>query len=53
MNTDYSSITKFQQFVELKDFKAPTRKEYVRSVRRMADHFKCDPAALTEDQVRT
>lgn len=52
MNIDYSSITRFQEFVELKDFKAPTKKEYVRYVRRMADHFQCDPATLTEDQVR-
>ena len=52
MNIDYSSIAKFQQLVELKDFKPPTRKEYVRYVRRLADHFQCDPATLSEDQVR-
>lgn len=52
MTTDYSSIAKFQQLVELKDFKPPTRKEYVRYVRRLADHFQCDPATLSEDQVR-
>ena len=34
MNIDYPSIAKFQQLVELKDFKPPTRKEYVRYVRR-------------------
>lgn len=49
---NHSSITKFQQFVELKDFKPPTRKEYVRYVRRMAEHFQCDPAALDQEQLR-
>lgn len=53
MNIDYSSIARFQQFVELKDFKAPTKKEYVRYVRRLADHFHGDPATLSEDQVRS
>ena len=52
MHTDYTSIAKFQQFVELKDFKPPTRKEYVRYVRRLSDHFHGDPAALTQDQLR-
>jgi site-specific recombinase XerD len=48
----YPSIPKFTAFVELKDFRAPTKKEYVRYLRRLADHYHCDPAALTEDQVR-
>lgn len=52
MNIDGSSLAKFQQLVELKDFKPPTRKEYVRYVRRLGDHFQCDPAALSEDQLR-
>jgi integrase/recombinase XerD len=52
MNTDYPSIAKFQQLVELKDFKPPTKKEYVRYVRRLADHVHCDPATITEDQLR-
>jgi integrase/recombinase XerD len=46
------SITKFAAFVELKDFRGPTKKEYVRYVRRLGDHFQCDPATLTEDQLR-
>jgi integrase/recombinase XerD len=46
------SITNFAAFVELKDFRGPTKKEYVRYVRRLGDHFKCDPATLTEDQLR-
>jgi hypothetical protein len=49
---NYPSITKFQQLVELKDYRKPTKKEYVRYVRKLAEHFQCDPASLTEDQVR-
>ena len=52
MKTDCSSIIRFREFVELKDFKPPTKKEYVRYVRRLADHFHCDPASLSEDQLR-
>jgi integrase len=48
----HPSITKFTAFVELKDFRAPTKKEYVRYVRRLGDHYQCDPATLAEDQVR-
>jgi integrase len=50
--TNYPSITKFQEHVELKDFRKPTKKEYVRYVRKLAEHFQCDPATLTEDQLR-
>ena len=49
---NYPSITQFQQLVELKDFRKPTRKEYVRYVRKLAEHFQCDPATLTENQIR-
>ena len=52
MTTTYSSIAKFAQFVQLKDYRAPTKKEYVRYLLRLADHYQCDPAALTEDQIR-
>lgn len=52
MNIDYPSITTFKNLVELKDFKPPTKKEYVRCVRRLADHFQGDPASLGEDQLR-
>ena len=48
----HSSITKFTAFVQLKDFRAPTKKEYVRYVRRLADHYRCDPLTLSEDQLR-
>ena len=50
---DTPSLAKFSAFVQLKDFRAPTKKEYVRYVRRLGDHYQCDPALLTEDQVRT
>jgi site-specific recombinase XerD len=50
--TNYPSITSFQQHVELKDFRPPTKKEYVRYVRKLAEHFQCDPATLTEDHLR-
>ena len=48
----YTSITQFQQHVDLKDYRRPTKKEYVRNVRKLAEHFQCDPAGLTENQVR-
>jgi len=49
---NYPSIEQFKVFVELKDFRPPTKKEYVRYVRKLAEHFQCDPATLTEDQLR-
>jgi integrase/recombinase XerD len=52
MHINYPSITQFQQLVELKDYREPTKKEYVRYVRKLAEHFQCDPATLTEDQLR-
>jgi hypothetical protein len=52
MNIDYPSITKFRDLVELKDFQPATKKEYVRYLRRLADHFQSDPATLCEDQLR-
>ena len=52
MNINYSSISQFQQLVELKDYRPATKKEYVRYVRKLAEHFQCDPATLTENQVR-
>jgi integrase/recombinase XerD len=49
---NYPSITQFQQHVDLKDYRLPTRKEYVRHLRKLAEHFQCDPAKLTENQLR-
>ncbi len=52
MKINYSSISQFQQLVELKDYRPATKKEYVRYVRKLAEHFQCDPATLSENQVR-
>ena len=49
---NYPCIEQFTQFVHLKDLRPTTRTEYVRYVRRLGDHFKCDPARLSEAQVR-
>ena len=49
---NYPSITEFQNLVELKDYRPPAKKEYVRYVRKLAGHFQCDPATLSEDQIR-
>jgi site-specific recombinase XerD len=48
----FPSLTKFAAFVELKDFRGPTKKEYVRYLRKLAEHYACDPATLSEDQLR-
>lgn len=52
MKLNYSSITQFQQLVDLKDYRLPTKKEYVRNVCKLAEHFQCDPSSLTENQLR-
>jgi len=49
---NHLSIQQFTQLVELKDYRPPTKKEYVRMIRRLSDHFQCDPATLTENQIR-
>ena len=46
------SLTKFADFVQLKDYRQPTKDEYVRYVRKLGEHFQCDPLTLTEDQLR-
>ena len=51
-NYTHPSILKFKQLVELKDYRLPTKKEYVRYVWKLAEHFDCDPASLSENQVR-
>jgi len=50
--TTVPSLAKFAAFVQLKDFRGPTKKEYVRYVRKLGEHYQCDPATLSEDQVR-
>jgi site-specific recombinase XerD len=52
MKKSYPSITRFEQHVELKDYRPPTKDEYVRNIRRLANHFNCDPARLSEDRIR-
>lgn len=53
MNTlTFPSLTKFAAFVQLKDYRQPTKDEYVRYVRKLGEHFQCDPLTLTEDQLR-
>jgi site-specific recombinase XerD len=52
MKLNYPSISQFQQLVELKDYRPSTKKEYVRYVCKLAEHFQRDPATLTENQVR-
>jgi integrase/recombinase XerD len=49
---NYPSLTRFQQHVDLKDYRPPTRKEYVRNLRKLAEHFQRDPAELMENQLR-
>lgn len=49
---DLPSLAKFAAFVELKDFRGPTKKEYVRYLRKLGEHFQSDPATLSEDQLR-
>lgn len=51
-NTTCPSIAKFTAFVQLKDYRQPTKDEYVRYLRKLAEHYQCDPATLTEDQLR-
>jgi len=48
----YPCIAKFQQFVELKDYRPRTKETYLHYVYKLAEHFQCDPATLTEDQLR-
>jgi len=52
MKCNYTSITQFAQFVELKDYRPATKKEYVRYVCKLAEHFQSDPASLSENQLR-
>src|SRR6266404_6596368 len=41
----YASITRFQQHVELKDFRAPTKKEYVRYVHKLPSATRSIPGS--------
>lgn len=48
----YPSLAKFSDFVQLKDYRQPTKDEYVRYVRKLGEHYQRDPATLSEDQLR-
>jgi site-specific recombinase XerD len=48
----FPSLAKFADFVQLKDYRQPTKDEYVRYVRKLGEHYQRDPATLTEDQLR-
>ena len=52
ITSTFPSLTKFTAFVQLKDYRQPTKDEYVRYVRKLAEHFLCDPLTLSEDQLR-
>ena len=52
MNNSYPSITAFGDFVELKDLRPRTKTEYLRHIRKLAEHCQCDPATLPEARVR-
>ena len=52
LNPTHPSLAKFSDFVQLKDYRQPTKDEYVRYVRKLGEHYACDPASLTEDQLR-
>ena len=52
INNNYPSITQYEQLVQLKDYRPATQREYVRQVRKLAEHFECDPATLSENQLR-
>ena len=49
---NYPSIAQFQQHVELRDYRQPTKDEYVRYIRKLAEHFQRDPATLSENHIR-
>jgi site-specific recombinase XerD len=48
----FPSLAKFTDFVHLKDYRQPTKDEYVRYLRKLGEHYQCDPATLSEDQLR-
>src|SRR5438045_6079526 len=50
--TTYPSITQDQRLVELHDYRPATKYEYVLQARQLAQHYKCDPATLSENHLR-
>ena len=52
MLNDYPCLQQFAQFVQLQDLRPATRAQYLRCIHRLGRHFRGDPAALSEVQVR-
>lgn len=52
INTNSSSISQFKEYVQLRDYRPSTKKEYVRCAWKLAEHYNCDPATLTENHLR-
>ena len=48
----YPSLTRFAELLKLRSLAATTQSEYVRYLRKLAEHVKRDPAELDEAQVR-
>ena len=48
----YDSMKRLAQLLALRCDMIRTRHSYYRAVRLLREHFGCDPAALTEDQLR-
>jgi site-specific recombinase XerD len=48
----YASLRDYAQLLALRYNLGRTRHSYYRQLRLLADHFKCDPATLSESQVR-
>lgn len=46
------TLSKYREFVQLKDLKSRTVNSYLANVRLLGEHFSCEPAILTEKQVR-
>lgn len=48
----YTSLRDYAQLLALRYHHGRTRHSYYRHLRLLADHFQCDPATLSESQVR-
>ena len=52
MINKHLSIQQFRGFVDLKDLRPTTKRDYIRCLNRLSDHFGGDPATLTEADLR-
>jgi integrase/recombinase XerD len=46
-------MLRFAEYLELQDFRQTTCANYYRALRLLSEHFDCDPASLSEQQVRS